>query len=42
LLKDRDAVREVVRQFREKYTPEEVERWYQGLDVAVQVPIGLT
>ena len=38
LLKDRDSVCEVVRQFREKYTPEEIKRWYQGLDVAGHVP----
>ena len=37
LLKNGDSVREVVRQFREKYTPEEVKRWYKGLDVAVEI-----
>jgi deazaflavin-dependent oxidoreductase (nitroreductase family) len=40
LLKNTDAVREVVRRFRDKYTPEEIMRWYTGLDVAVQVTIG--
>jgi deazaflavin-dependent oxidoreductase (nitroreductase family) len=39
LLKDTQAVREVIRHFREKYTPEEIKRWYKGLDVAVQIPL---
>jgi deazaflavin-dependent oxidoreductase (nitroreductase family) len=38
LLNDQEAVSEVVRQFREKYGPEEIERWYTLLDVAVQIP----
>jgi deazaflavin-dependent oxidoreductase (nitroreductase family) len=39
LVKSAEAVSGVVRQFREKYTPEEVKRWYSGLDVAVQIPL---
>ena len=38
LLKDPRAVRAIVERFREKYTPEEIKRWYKGLDVAVQIP----
>ena len=37
LLKNAEAVREVVRRFREKYTAEQIKRWYTGLDVAVQI-----
>ena len=37
LLKEARAVSKVIRQFREKYTPEEIKRWYTGLDVAVQI-----
>jgi deazaflavin-dependent oxidoreductase (nitroreductase family) len=37
LLKEARAVSNVIRQFREKYTPEEIKRWYTGLDVAVQI-----
>jgi hypothetical protein len=33
------VVNGVIRQFREKYTPEEVKRWYSGLDVTVQIPL---
>jgi deazaflavin-dependent oxidoreductase (nitroreductase family) len=36
LVKSSEAVSRVIRQFREKYTPAEVKRWYSGLDVAVQ------
>jgi len=39
LLKDARAVSTVIRQFREKYSPEEIKRWYTGLDVAVQIPL---
>jgi deazaflavin-dependent oxidoreductase (nitroreductase family) len=39
LLKDARAVSTVIQQFREKYTPEEIKRWYTGLDVAVQIPL---
>jgi deazaflavin-dependent oxidoreductase (nitroreductase family) len=35
------VVNGVIRQFREKYTPEEVKRWYSGLDVAVQIPLSV-
>jgi deazaflavin-dependent oxidoreductase (nitroreductase family) len=38
LLKDKRAVSAVIRQFRKKYTSEEIKRWYRGLDVAVQIP----
>ena len=38
LLKDARAVSSMTRQFREKYTPEEIKRWYTRLDVAVQIP----
>ncbi|HEV3333098.1 MAG TPA: nitroreductase/quinone reductase family protein [Bryobacteraceae bacterium] len=37
LLKDPSTVSAVVEQFREKYTPREIKRWYKGLDVAVEV-----
>jgi deazaflavin-dependent oxidoreductase (nitroreductase family) len=39
LLKDPQAITQVIQQFREKYKPEEIERWYKGFDVAVQIPI---
>jgi deazaflavin-dependent oxidoreductase (nitroreductase family) len=39
LVKSAGLVSGVVRQFREKYTSEEVKRWYSGLDVAVQLPL---
>ena len=39
LVKSAGVVSSVVRQFREKYTSEEVKRWYSGLDVAVQIPL---
>jgi deazaflavin-dependent oxidoreductase (nitroreductase family) len=39
LLKDPQAVNKVVERFREKYSPEEIKRWYKGLDVAVQIPL---
>jgi hypothetical protein len=37
--KDPQAVNKVVERFREKYSPEEIKRWYKGLDVAVQIPL---
>jgi deazaflavin-dependent oxidoreductase (nitroreductase family) len=40
LIKSEEVVSGVVQQFREKYTPEEVKRWYSGLDVAVEIPLG--
>ena len=39
LLKSAPAVPKVIRQFRDKYTAEEIKRWYTGLDVAVQIPL---
>jgi deazaflavin-dependent oxidoreductase (nitroreductase family) len=39
LVKSAEVVRSVIRQFREKYTSEEVKCWYSGLDVAVQIPL---
>ena len=39
LLKDAQAVRKVIRWFREKYTAEQIMRWYTRLDVAVQIPL---
>ena len=39
LIKSQGAVSTVIRQFREKYTAEEIKRWYSGLDVAVQIPV---
>ena len=39
LLKNAPAVRKVIRRFREKYTSEQIKRWYTGLDVAVRVPV---
>ncbi len=38
LVESAPAVAKVVEGFREKYTPEEVGRWYKGLDVAVEIP----
>jgi deazaflavin-dependent oxidoreductase (nitroreductase family) len=38
LLKNTQAVREVVQRFREKYGAEEIKRWYTGLEVAVLIP----
>jgi deazaflavin-dependent oxidoreductase (nitroreductase family) len=37
ILKDERAVSTVIEQFREKYSPDEIKRWYTRLDVAVQV-----
>lgn len=39
LIRSAEAVSTVVQQFREKYTPGEIKRWYKGLDVAVQIPL---
>src|SRR5262249_20945223 len=39
LLKSDKTVREVIRRFREKYTAEQIKRWYTVLDVAVQIPL---
>jgi deazaflavin-dependent oxidoreductase (nitroreductase family) len=39
LLQDAEAVSSVVRQFREKYTAEDIKRWYSRLDVAVKIPL---
>jgi deazaflavin-dependent oxidoreductase (nitroreductase family) len=39
LVKEERAVSTVIQQFREKYSPEEIKRWYTRLDVAVQVPL---
>jgi deazaflavin-dependent oxidoreductase (nitroreductase family) len=39
LLKDQKAVSTVIEQFRVKYSPEEIKRWYTRLDVAVQVAL---
>jgi deazaflavin-dependent oxidoreductase (nitroreductase family) len=41
LLKDTAAVSSVIEQFREKYTAEEIKRWYTRLDVAVKIPFEL-
>ena len=38
LWKNRPALNRVIRWFREKYTAEQIQRWYRGLDVAVQIP----
>jgi deazaflavin-dependent oxidoreductase (nitroreductase family) len=38
LLNDQRAVIDVIRKFREKYTAEDIKRWYTRLDVAVQIP----
>jgi hypothetical protein len=38
-VKDARAVNTVIRQFREKYTPEDIKRWYTRLDVAVEIPL---
>ena len=39
LLKNKQAVGNVIRQFRDKYTAEQIKRWYTGLDVSVQIPL---
>ncbi len=39
-VKEPRAVRKVIRWFRQKYTPEEIARWYRGLDAAVKVAVG--
>jgi deazaflavin-dependent oxidoreductase (nitroreductase family) len=39
LMKNAPAVRKVIRQFHDKYTAEQIKRWYTGLDVAVQIPV---
>jgi deazaflavin-dependent oxidoreductase (nitroreductase family) len=39
LVKEERAVSTVIQQFRGKYSPEEIKRWYTRLDVAVQVPL---
>jgi deazaflavin-dependent oxidoreductase (nitroreductase family) len=39
LVKDEQAVSTVIEQFREKYSPEEIKRYYTRLDVAVQIPL---
>jgi deazaflavin-dependent oxidoreductase (nitroreductase family) len=39
LLKNAPAVRTVIRQFRDKYTAEQIKRWYTVLDVAVQISL---
>ena len=39
LLKSKPAVRKVIQRFREKYTAEQIKRWYTGLDAAVQIPL---
>ena len=41
-VKEARAVRKVIRWFREKYTPEQIVRWYSGLDVAVEVALRRT
>jgi deazaflavin-dependent oxidoreductase (nitroreductase family) len=38
LLKEEQAVSDVIQQFREKYSPEEIKHWYTRLDVTVQIP----
>src|SRR2546426_11835762 len=37
LLKNAPMLRKVIRRFRDKYTAEQIKRWYSGLDVAVQI-----
>ncbi len=39
LVTDATAVKSIVRRFRDKYTPEQIKRWYRGLDVAVEAPL---
>ena len=39
LVKNPPAVRNVIRRFRDKYTAEQIKRWYTGLNVAVQIPV---
>jgi deazaflavin-dependent oxidoreductase (nitroreductase family) len=42
LLKDPTAVRGVIERFNEKYTAEQIKRWYTGLDAAIRVPFAPT
>jgi deazaflavin-dependent oxidoreductase (nitroreductase family) len=39
LLKNAPAVPKVIGRFRDKYTAEQIKRWYTGLDVAVQIAL---
>jgi hypothetical protein len=39
LVTDTPVVSNVIQQFREKYGPEDIKRWYTHLDVAVEIPI---
>jgi deazaflavin-dependent oxidoreductase (nitroreductase family) len=41
LIKTPNAVSAVVEQFREKYTPGEIKRWYKRLNVAVRVSVAV-
>src|SRR6266516_4781982 len=42
LRKNKPSVRQVIRQFRDKYTAEQIKRWQAGLDAAVQIPLAAT
>jgi len=39
LVENVPTVRKVIQWFHNKYTPEQIKRWYTGLDVAVQIPL---
>ena len=39
LVKSPPAVSKVIERFREKYTVQEIKRWYTGLDVAAHIPL---
>jgi len=39
LLKNAPTVRKVIRRFQDKYTAEQIKRWYTVLDVAMQIPL---
>jgi deazaflavin-dependent oxidoreductase (nitroreductase family) len=39
LVKDTPVVSTVIQKFREKYTADEIKRWYTRLDVAVKIPL---
>jgi hypothetical protein len=39
LVKDPPVVSTVIQKFREKYTADEIKRWYTRLDVAVKIPL---
>ena len=41
LVKNPPTVGKVIDRFREKYTEQQIKRWYTGLDVAAQIPLSI-